>query len=108
MDCFTSQLRKSEKSNTKRIQLSLDKTERLNKSILELSEASSSAMGDIEKKFISFQKNYNSLLLQSNNEVLNIKEEAERIKEEAERAESQWESSISGLQVRPSYIYVYE
>lgn len=101
MDCFTSQLRKSEKSNTKRIQLSLDKTERLNKSILELSEASSSAMENIEKKFISFQKNHNSLLLQSNNELLSIKEEAER-------AESQWESSISGLQVRPSYIYVYE
>jgi septation ring formation regulator EzrA len=100
MDCFTHQLRKNEKSNTKRIQLSLDKTERLNKSILELSEVSSSAMDDIRTQLINFQKNYSSSLLQSNSDVTSIKEEAER-------AESQWESSISGLQVKLTIIYLY-
>lgn len=80
MDCFTNQLRRNEKSNTKRIQLSLDKTERLNKSILELSEASSRAIEDIRE-----------IYEKTNTDVINIKEEAER-------AESQWETSISGLQ----------
>ena len=44
MDFFMQQLSKNEKSNTKRIQVALDKTERINTSILELSEVTGASI----------------------------------------------------------------
>lgn len=47
MEIFLQQLGTNERSNTKRIQVALDKTERISKSILELSEVSSAAIDDV-------------------------------------------------------------
>ena len=47
MEFFLQQLGTNERSNTKRIQVALDKTDRISKSILELSEISSAAIDDV-------------------------------------------------------------
>ena len=50
MDLFMQQLSKNERSNTKRIQIALDKTERIGKSILELSEVSATAIDEVNSE----------------------------------------------------------
>ena len=47
MNLFMQQLSTNERSNTKRIQVALDKTDRISKSILELSEVCSAAIDDV-------------------------------------------------------------
>lgn len=87
MDVFTNQLYKNEKFNLKRMQLAFDKTERLEKSIMDLSIISSTEMNNLHEKINELNIDINEskeildkVLYKIADDIIDINEKIESVK----------------------------